>query len=294
MTASAAHAAETPHCGETCPVLDFMTVVCNDRMTLEERMEAAIKACTDSGDGNERMTQRAAAKKFNVAQKTLSRRIAAVSQMTHPATPPAPQAISANPGSEATTGKLSSAEARKQLRQLVRDNGGARGLGAGQGISAPQARAWLDHIGVSVPPELDGSRADISDYLTTHTTTTDEITTPQPVHVADPEDFGSGWNAEADDDHPIFADQLDMRALRARVNADIQAFPGLPDDYKRAVQLVTELDNICDDAFFGRNATPWNHDQWAHISSDLHALFSIVGQRAEETANEILRRRAAK
>ena len=151
MTASAAKAAEKPHCGETCPVLDFMTVVCNDRMTLDERMEAAIKACTDPGDGVERMSQRAAAKKFKVSRQTLQRRLEGVAQMGHPATSPAPQEKSDfQEGSKAPAEGLKEKQKRGPLRALVRDNGGIpRGLCVDrQGLSSLKARAWLDHIGV--------------------------------------------------------------------------------------------------------------------------------------------------
>ncbi len=92
--------------------------------------------------------------------------------------------------------------------------------------------------------------------------------------------------------HPAFADQLDIEAIRERVNHEVQR-SDQPAEFKRAIELLTELARICTDAWYRRLPEPWEHDHWAHVSSEIRALDSIVGQRAEEEADEIIRRAAA-
>ena len=92
--------------------------------------------------------------------------------------------------------------------------------------------------------------------------------------------------------HPAFADELDIQAVRDRVNFDIQR-SDRPAEFKRAVELLTELSQICTGAWYRQLPEPWQHDDWAHVSSEIRALHSIVGQRAEEEADEILQRATA-
>ena len=281
--ASAAKAAEKPHCGETCPVLDFMTVVCNDRMTFEERMEAAIKACTDPGDGVERMSQRAAAKKFNVSQAaTFSNHLAKVITDDHPTTSPAPQEKSdfqeGSEGSKAPAEGLKEKQKRGPLRALVRDNGGTpRGLcGPGQGLSSLKARAWLDHIGVPIPPELDGNRADISEFLKTraaaqavNSTSQDDDIQEQGLQAGDPE---TGEDEAAD--------ELDYGIERERDLRELLACPNTSDSLKQAFQLLYNGHTIIGQQFFGKGE--WDGHDWVRINSSVEAIRSLTRQRAEE------------
>lgn len=89
-------------------------------------------------------------------------------------------------------------------------------------------------------------------------------------------------------DHPAFDAVLDLKAVRERVCREVQQ-SNRPADFKRAIELLTELGQICEDAWYRRQESPWGHDDWAHVSSEVEAIHSIVGQRAEETADELLR-----
>jgi hypothetical protein len=296
MTAPAAQAAEKPHCGETCPVLDFMTVVCNDRMTLEERMEAAIKACTDHGDGNERMSQKAAAKKFGVAQQTLSYRLAKATKVGSSATSPAPQAISETPGQTENSGSLTTGQKRTALRALAREHDIPKGVGAGQGISSPQARAWLDHIGVPVPPELDGIRADIdfsqftaSTQTTATTTHNDHGTeeTEQGLSATDEPAEAGRDNTDLFGDECVPAHELDYGVERARDLQRVLASNNLPDSLKESFKHLYDAHTIIGIQFFQKDGSEWDGHDWVRINSSIEAIRSLTRQRAEEFHRQV-------
>ena len=83
------------------------------------------------------------------------------------------------------------------------------------------------------------------------------------------------------DDDPAFADKLDIDAVRAHVNSQVQQ-SDRPADFKRAIELLTELDRICTDAWYRRHPEPWGHDDWAHVSSEIEALHSGVGAAGKQ------------
>lgn len=119
-------------------------------------------------------------------------------------------------------------------------------------------------------------------------------TDKQRLHADDSLPVVSDWTAEANPGpaHPAFAEHFDIDAVREHVNREVQR-SDRPADFKRAIELLTELDRICTDAWYRRQPEPWGHDDWAHVSSEIEALHSIVGQRAEETADELLRKSTA-
>jgi hypothetical protein len=85
---------------------------------------------------------------------------------------------------------------------------------------------------------------------------------------------------------------LDLDATRQRINAEVQR-SDRPTDFKRAIDLLTELDTICTAAWYRKHPEPWGHDDWAHVASEIALLHSIVGQRAEETADELVGKMSA-
>jgi len=185
--------------------------------------------------------------------------------------------------------KLSSGEIRSALRKLCRDNDAPSGVARNSrnGITSPEARGWLQFAGIPVPPELDGKTAPFTPAQT-------HDTNQQRLHANNSLPVVSDWTAKADSEpeHPAFADHLDIDAVREHVNREVQQ-SDRPEDFKRAIELLTELDRICTDAWYRRHPEPWGHDDWAHVSSEIEALHSIVGQRAEETADEVLRKSSA-
>jgi len=277
----------TTHCGDSCGAVAAMAVAFKEYVPPEQRMAAAIKQVL-SGE----MSQRGAAEANGVAQRTLSHRLEKVSQMAHPTKTQSEPAISEN-----RVEKLNSGQIRTALRKLCRDNDAPRGIGkTGNGITPPEARGWLQFAGIPIPPELDGKAEPFNP--------SSEPSSPTPAQAHDTEQQGlhadnslpvvSDWAAETDPEpeHPAFADHFDISAVREHVNREIQQ-SDRPADFKRAIELLTELDVICTDAWYRRHPEPWNHDDWAHVSSEIEALHSIVGQRAAETADELLRKSTA-
>lgn len=255
----------------------------------ETREAAAIHAISV-----EKMSQSAAAVKFGVSQPTLSRRLSAPIHVNSSETSQSEPAILKTP--ETPVSKHST---RSALRKLCRDNNAPQGLGVnGQGVTPSIARGWLKWAGIDVPPELDGKTIPYVPFDDQPVKTNDHITLtpPKPARpVLDLVESNSGPYDQYgldDDDDPAFADKLDIDAVRAHVNSQVQQ-SNRPADFKRAIELLTELDRICTDAWYRRHPEPWGHDDWAHVSSEIEALHSIVGQRAEETADELLRQSSA-
>jgi len=195
--------------------------------------------------------------------------------------------------------KLSSGEVRSRLRKLLRDNDAPSGVAQKprNGITSPEARGWLKFAGIAIPPELDGIAAPFTPFLkpssitpteAQHDTKQQGIPADNSLSVV----TDGGEQGDPEPEHPAFADHLDIDAVREHVNREVQQ-SDRPADFKRAIELLTELDRICTDAWYRRHPEPWGHDDWAHVSSEIEALHSIVGQRAEETADELLRKSSA-
>ena len=246
----------------------------------EQRMAEAIKA-VKSG----KLSQRAAALKFDIPRATLCDRIKQVSDFGHPETsqsqpqkpPVAVDAIAKN------------SERIKQLRQLAKNNGinSVNGQKVHKAGRAAICQALTD-TGVPIPENLIPYTFKPKDQK--------NVTQQQQQRISSDNSFLviSEREDQADpiNEHPAFADELDIDAVREHVNREVQR-SGRPADFKRAIELLTELDRICTDAWYRRHPEPWGHDDWAHVSSEIEALHSIVGQRAEETADELLRQSSA-
>lgn len=276
----------TTNCGDSCGLIDFTMAVAGDRLLPEERMELAIKAVTI-----EKMSQRGAAEKFNVAQRTLSHRIEKMSQMAHPGKTQSQPEVLPEPEKPAKTGKLKSGEIRSELRKLCSQNNAPRGLGVnGQGVTPPIARGWLKWAGIAIPPELDGKTEPFTPSSTPSSPTPAQPhdTNQQGLPANDPLPVVSDWGTQADSpDDPIYDDDLDIDAVRDHVCAEVQR-SDRPADFKRAIDLLRELDQICTDAWYRRHPEPWNHHDWAHVNSEIKTIQSLVGQRAQETADQLL------
>ncbi len=269
---------KTQHCGDTCGVVASMAAVFSQYVPPEQRMAEAI-AAVRSG----KMSQRAAAAKFDLNRDTLQRRLKQVAEIGHPTKPVA--------GEGESQGRITDRNDRvKQLRALAKASGLTQINGGPAGkASEKQIRTALIEAGHEVPEELAPAPTKKSAPSTpVQTDDTKQQRVPANDRLAVIPERGS----EADPEHPAFADKLDLDAVRDRVNQDVQR-SNRPADFKRAIELLTELDRICTDAWYRRHPEPWGHDDWAHVSSEIEALHSIVGQRAEETADDILRKGSA-
>lgn len=273
-------------CGDTCSVVASMASTFKEFVPKEQRMAQAI-AAVQSG----KMSQRGAALKFDLDRRTIGRHLSKVGHLTHPETSQSTTQVS-----ESRSNKLTSGQIRSALRTLCRQNNAPHGVAKNprNGISSPEARGWLKWEGIEIPSELDG-KTDPFTPLVSSATQSEHDTDQQGLPSDNSLPVVSGGEQKADPDfydNPAFADNLDIDAVRQHVNEQVQQ-SDRPADFKRAIQLLTELDTICTNAWYKRQPEPWGHDDWAHVSSEIRALDSIVGQRAEETADELLRKNFA-
>lgn len=275
-------------CGDTCSVVASMASTFKEYVPKEQRMAEAIKA-VQSG----KMSQRAAATKFDVAQRTLSHRLEKVSHLAHPTKPVAAEGKSGDRGSVA-----------KALRALAKSIGitHTNGIPIGK-AGVGQIYAAITEAGHDVPEDITpasrkkNKSQPINDNRKQQPTgiqpdNDKEETAGLPANDSLPVIPDREAEADSEPEHPAFSDHLDIDAVRQHVNEQVQQ-SDRPADFKRAIELLTELDIICTNAWYRRQPEPWGHDDWAHVSSEIEALHSIVGQRAEETADELLRKSTA-
>lgn len=264
----------TTNCAETCPLVDFTIQTVGDRLTPDELMQYAVLAVTTDG-----MSQRAAAKKFGIAQKTLSRRLQEVSQVTHPETSQSTTKDSAIGTDQKAIGKLNSNQKRNALTKLCRQNDAPKIV-----FGTPSVmRGWLEWAGVSIPPELAGASTPFTPLQSTTPTQDNDQQEEEELqahnHVSLVPD-GAG-QADPDDDF------RNSDAIRDEVCKQVQD-SDRPVDFKRAILLLAELDSICTEAWYRRHPEPWIADDWAHVNSELSAIHSLVRQRAQEECEDAL------
>jgi transposase-like protein len=261
---------KTQHCGDSCGAVAAMAVAFREYVPPEQRMATAIRQVL-SGE----MSQRGAAEANGVAESTLRLRLKEVRNSAHPTK------------TQASTEALERDKrpTRRDIQRELRQMASRVGLGLVNGKSPHKAgtRQVYDALikaGHDVPEEL------IPPSIKSKT---NEQQQPVNDHCSVVTDWADEGIAA---DNPIFADKLDIDAVRQHVCAEVQR-SNRPADFKRAVELLTELDVICTNAWYRRQPEPWEHDDWAHISSEIDALHSIVWQRATETADELLRKSTA-
>lgn len=289
------------HCGDTCSVVSQMASAFKEFVPKEQRMAQAI-AAVQSG----KMSQRAAALKFDIPRKTLGDHMKQVGETAHPATFQSEPVIKPI-GNKSEPSEIASKAANSNSRlQAIRRFAAEHGVKEVDGKPAHSQgngaiyRA-LTAAGIDVPEDLKPRsllpkqpKASKPKPTTIPPKEAHDDTNEQGIY-ADDSLFvvtDGGGQTDSEQDHPAFAENFDLDAVRERVNHDVQQ-SDRPADFKRAIELLTELDRICTDAWYRRHPEPWGHDDWAHVSSEIEALHSIVGQRAEETADELLRKSSA-
>lgn len=291
---------EGEHCGDTCSVVAQMASTFKDFVPPEQRMTQAI-AAVQTG----KMSQRAAADKFDVSRTSLQRELE-VAQMGHPETSQSQPAVTPIVKESSASLPKSSQNSRLQaIRRLAVENG----INKIDGINTWSKGACAIHdaliaAGIDVPDDImprsllpKTSKAKSKFIPPTQETS---VTNEERLHADNSVSVLTKWAAESDSEpepepegeHPAFADKLDIEAVRERVNYDVQR-SNQPAEFKRAVALLTELSHICTGAWYRRLPEPWQHDHWAHVSSEIRAINSIVSQRAEEEADEIFQRATA-
>ncbi len=294
----------TTNCGDTCGLIDFTMAVAGDRLLPEEKMKLAIEAVTSG-----KMSQRAAAAKYGVVRRTLARHLDEAAQMRHPTKTQPTTKVSQRSQSAEAIGKdaarLERQRRRKAIRQLAKQHGISSlpsGVSVGQAGHGQIYQALVEQ-GITVPSDVLPSSAQPKPKAepkakTAKTAKSTKSTPPVPTHDTSiperlsPNDHvpaqqcdGSG---EADPSaDPIYDEELNIDAVRDHVCAEVQ-LSDRPADFKRAIELLRELDAICTDAWYRRHPEPWNHHDWAHVNSELKTIQSLVGQRAQETADQLL------
>jgi hypothetical protein len=284
------------NCGETCGLVDFTLAIAGDRLLPEERMDLAVQAVQ-----LEKMSQRGAAEKYKVSRTVLQRRLEEAAQTGHPpetestteepALPPDPPISSPAPK------KVPSNVVRDGLRALCKEHGATRYTKFNIGA----ARAYLTEQGVAIPAHLQPkTKATQPSPSNVEPIPPVEPTTPAPSKrilpwntavVPAPVETGSddgdeGRDFDSNESDPIYEERLDMDAVRDDVLAKVIA-SNRPADFKRAIELLAELDHICTLAWKRKHPEPWNHHDWAHVNSEVEIIHSLTRQRAKETADEL-------
>lgn len=263
----------TPHCGDNCGFVHTQNALYGDRLLPEEKMQLAVK-----GVQGGQFSQRGAAKEFGVAQKSLSRRLQQVSQVTHPETSQSEPAVQPMATDGQLMEKLTSNERQKALRQLCKQHGLTAGKAGNQGLYD-----LLQDNHVVVP-----------DHLTTPTLRnnyspkTDEPN-EQELQVNNSLSLVPDGAEQAD----TYIDSFeDFDAVRDEVCQQVQK-SDRPADFKRAILLLTELDAICTDAWYSRNPKLWDGEEWTHVSSEIEIIRDLVHQRAQEACTLAVSKRNA-
>ena len=276
----------TQHCGDSCGLIDFTMAVAGDRLLPEERMKLAIEAVT-----SEKMSQRAAAAKFDLAETTLRRQVTAVRQMAHPTKTQSSTEVLPDPVTTPQPEKLKSPEVRSRLRAFLRQHDAPKGIGGKDGITSPQARGWLQWAGIPIPPELDGATTPFNPSVTTTAPTPAQThdTESQRLPANDPCSVFPGRPTETDpEDDAILDERIDLNKLSQQVLSDVISSTR-SDSFKRAATLATELEQLLCLAFYGKDG--WSGQDWVHINGQLKTCQSLAGQRAEEAHREVFHER---
>ena len=262
------------HCSDSCNIVASITSTFKEFVPKEQRMEQAIYAIQQG------MALREASRKFGIPVTTIHDHLTRVFGSEHPK----PQS---QPQSQSEQKPIGRSHA---IRRFAANNG-IKQINGKRVYSCSVAAICeaLAAANIELPSELQPQpKKSTSNSPNKNVSNKQRVSTHDRLTIL-PEGRSQS-NSESE--HPAFADELDIDAVRQRVNRDIQQ-SDRPRDFKRAIELLTELDAICTDAWYRRHPEPWGHDDWAHVSSEIEAIHSIVGQRAEETADELLRKSLA-
>lgn len=254
--------AQEERCGDSCGLVKAFV----HYIPKEDRMARAVEAVSLG-----KMSQAAAAREFDVPQQTISWHLARANGSA-PAT---------NLGSPAQTSSHLDPDKLARLEALYCEhvgNDGKMPRGKGRdwlaeqtGLTPKQVRTWLE------------KQTKTTTSTTTTTTTTATTDGTLEAATAEPE---AGTTASDPTEH-FNAEQLRDHCAAEVANSD------RPDDYKRAVQLLAELDHIITAAWRRQHPEPWIAGDWSHISGELQALHSIAHQRAVELSEAIVQRYTA-
>jgi hypothetical protein len=242
------------------------------------------------GEGG-RPSTRQIAKAMGVGEATVRRDLKEGASNDAVPKTPAPQPISPPKAPKATKSDL----VREELRALCRQHGHTKA----SGLTTGAARAYLkEHALASIPAHLQPkTKATQPSPSNVEPIPPVEPTAPAPSEGILP------WNtAVIPASHPAISDRSDegretdsdgdndydkITRLRQRVSDEVQQ-SDRPADFKESIQLLARLAAIIRDAWYRKQPEPWNHHDWAHVSSEIHCLNSLAGQRAEETARDLL------
>ena len=293
---------QAQHCGDTCSAVAAMGVAFREYVPPEQRMDAAIKQVLSG-----KMSQRGAAAENGVARQTLQRRLEEVAQTGHPAKPQSSTGVSlrptpASPAShlKGDGGSLERQRRLKGLREIARQRG-MTSLPSGVAVSRAglgQVYQALVELEITVPDDLLPSRAKPKAKPKTTSTPpalpvpTNDPATTERLPANDPLAVIPNWG-EQGDSFDRYDSEIDSGdAVRDEVCQQVQQ-SNRPADFKRAIFLLRELDDICTEAWYRRHPEPWGHDDWAHVCSEVATVYSLVRQRAQEECEDALLARTA-
>jgi hypothetical protein len=287
----------TQHCGDSCGLIDFTMAVAGDRLLPEERMKLAIEAVT-----SEKMSQRAAANKFDVVRGSLQNQLKEVAKIGHPTetqtnTEPSgdPQPIPSDPQplkrSQATQDKLNRATG---IRNLARENGMGKINGKYvRDMGAVAIYEALMAAGIDIPQDVKPrsllSKTPKPSLSPAPTPAQTDDTESQRLPANDPCPVFPDRPTETDpEDDAILDERIDLNKLSQQVLSDVISSTR-SDSFKRAATLATELEQLLCLAFYGKDG--WSGQDWVHINGQLKTCQSLAGQRAEEAHREVFHER---
>ena len=259
-------------------------------------MKLAIEAVT-----SEKMSQRAAATKFDVVRGSLQNQLKEVAKIGHPTetqtnTEPSgdPQPIPSDPQplkrSQATQDKLNRATG---IRNLARENGMGKINGKYvRDMGAVAIYEALIAAGIDIPQDVK-PRSLLSKTpkpsLSPATPAQTDDTKQQRVPANDPCPVFPDRPTETDpEDDAILDERIDLNKLSQQVLSDVISSTR-SDSFKRAATLATELEQLLCLAFYGKDG--WSGQDWVHINGQLKTCQSLAGQRAEEAHREVFHER---
>lgn len=261
-------------CGDTCTLVDTMASTFAEYVPPAIRMERAVVAVRTG-----KLTQSAAAAKFEVTQQGISKALKRTTTGCSSKTSQSQQGVSRGQHkAESGPDKLTKDQVRSKLRELCRQQ--KEKPPAGITKTNPKMRGWLMSIGLELPKELQGT---VTAYQ--NSSLSDQLSA-QPT--SEPASFNNGRLSSTDQENCIDEFDEPIGDQINRVCDEVQQ-SDRPSDFKRAILILRELTEICTKAWYGAfEEEQWNHHDWAHVNSDIKTIQSLVSQRAQETSNELL------
>lgn len=272
---------KTQHCGDTCSVVASMASAFKTYVPKEQRMTEAIKA-VQSG----KMSQRAAAEKFDIPRRTLGDRLKQVGETAHPET------SQSQPQKQAEPTRQRSAAEEDKLRRA----GEIRNLARAHDMNRIDGKFVRDIGAVAIHDALIAAGIDVPDDIKPRSLLPKQSKPPKslapvPVksHEPEPQPFpeDSSIHFDTDDDDELLAERINLERLNEQTLNELLR-TDRAESLKQASKLANQLEKIVTQAFYGKDN--WTGQDWIYINSQIKTIQSLTGQQAEEAHSEFLQR----